>query len=307
MNRLLRSACASAAALAALSAAPAFATNVNGTVYCDVNVNGQIDFLDTGLGSGIRLTVPGVGDAWTGPTGVYTRPVPSGVVASYTISLDTTTLPADATLVSPNPQPFEITAESITPTVNWLVNSPSCRGSFCGDGVLDAGEACDDGNIIDGDGCSASCTVEAFCGDGKLDPGEQCDDGNTLNGDGCSAVCTVETGGQGCTPGYWKQSQHFDSYPAPYTPQTLFSDVFADAFPGMTLLQVLNQGGGGLRALGRHTVAALLNAASGNVAYDRSVDSIIESFNAAYAGTRDAQEHLKNVLEHFNEQGCPLN
>ena len=38
---------------------------------------------------------------------------------------------------------------------------------------------------------------------------------------------------------------------------------FDDAFPGMTLLEVLSQGGGGLNALGRHTVAALLNAASG--------------------------------------------
>ena len=32
----------------------------------------------------------------------------------------------------------------------------------------------------------------AFCGDGKLDQGEQCDDGNNLNGDGCSSVCQKE-------------------------------------------------------------------------------------------------------------------
>jgi hypothetical protein len=31
-----------------------------------------------------------------------------------------------------------------------------------------------------------------LCGDGDLDPGEQCDDGNTTNGDGCSAQCTIE-------------------------------------------------------------------------------------------------------------------
>ncbi len=30
----------------------------------------------------------------------------------------------------------------------------------CGDGVLDAGEGCDDGNTVDGDGCSATCAVE---------------------------------------------------------------------------------------------------------------------------------------------------
>ncbi|MFO8058817.1 MAG: DUF4215 domain-containing protein [bacterium] len=29
----------------------------------------------------------------------------------------------------------------------------------CGDGSVDAGEQCDDGNLTVGDGCSADCTV----------------------------------------------------------------------------------------------------------------------------------------------------
>ncbi len=57
-------------------------------------------------------------------------------------------------------------------------------------------------------------------------------------------------GGEGCTPGYWKQPHHFGSWTSPYTPATLFADVFEDAFPGMTLLDVASQGGGGLIALG---------------------------------------------------------
>jgi cysteine-rich repeat protein len=32
------------------------------------------------------------------------------------------------------------------------------------------------------------------CGDGILQPGEFCDDGNTIDGDGCSSTCTVEMG-----------------------------------------------------------------------------------------------------------------
>ena len=36
----------------------------------------------------------------------------------------------------------------------------------------------------------------------------------------------VTLGGEGCTPGYWKQSQHFDSYPAGYSPDDLFDDYF---------------------------------------------------------------------------------
>lgn len=33
----------------------------------------------------------------------------------------------------------------------------------CGDGLVSATEACDDGNLASGDGCSATCTVEATC------------------------------------------------------------------------------------------------------------------------------------------------
>jgi hypothetical protein len=112
-------------------------------------------------------------------------------------------------------------------------------------------------------------------------------------------------GGEGCTPGYWKQDHHFDSWTAPYTPNTLFSDVFEDAFPGMTLLEVASQGGGGLNALGRHTVAALLNAASAGVDYDMTVAEVIAAFNAAFPG--GDYDALKDTFEDFNEQGCPLN
>lgn len=177
----------------------------------------------------------------------------------------------------------------------------------CGDGVVDDGEECDDGNLVDGDGCSANCTITPYCGDGLVDAGEECDDGNNVDGDGCSAVCTIEYGGEGCTPGYWKQYQHFDSWPGAYAPDTLFADFFEDAFPGMTLLEVLEQGGGGLKALGRHTVAALLNAASMDVDYDRSEMQVINMFNNVNPGSKDAYENVKNILNFFNEQGCPLN
>lgn len=114
-------------------------------------------------------------------------------------------------------------------------------------------------------------------------------------------------GGQGCTPGYWKQPHHFRSWPAPYQPSDLFSAYFENAFPGKTLLQVLSQGGGGLTALGRHTVAALLNAASSGVSYDLTVSQVVDAFNAAYPGTTSSYNTLKDRFESFNEQGCPLN
>jgi cysteine-rich repeat protein len=78
--------------------------------------------------------------------------------------------------------------------------NPPPPAPYCGDGNLDAGEQCDDGNNVDGDGYSATCCTELpppppppVCGDGHLDAGEQCDDGNTANGDGCDAYCVCET------------------------------------------------------------------------------------------------------------------
>jgi hypothetical protein len=114
------------------------------------------------------------------------------------------------------------------------------------------------------------------------------------------------TGGEGCTPGYWKQDHHFDSWTAPYQPSDLFSTYFEDAFPGMTLLQVLEQGGGKLNALGRHTVAALLNAASADVDYAYTPAQVVSAFNAAYPGTDAAYNALKDDFEDENESGCPL-
>ena len=179
--------------------------------------------------------------------------------------------------------------------------------AYCGDGTLNEGEQCDDGNNVDFDGCSSNCTIEPYCGDGTLDPGEQCDDGNNVGGDGCSAMCEKEKeGDEGCTPGYWKQPQHVDSWSAPYTPDTLFSAVFEDAFAGMTLQEVLENGGGGLNALGRHTVAALLNAAS-DIEYGQTTADVIAAFNAVYPGSNDAYNGVKNDFEYGNERGCPLN
>ena len=119
--------------------------------------------------------------------------------------------------------------------------------------------------------------------------------------------CERTGGDQGCTPGYWKQDQHFDSWPAPYVPTMLFSDVFESAFPGKTLVDVLALGGGGLNALGRHTVAAMLNGASGGVNYEFSDSEVIDMFNDVYPGTAGDYEGLKDLFEYNNELGCPLN
>jgi cysteine-rich repeat protein len=75
----------------------------------------------------------------------------------------------------------------------------ACKGGgdLCGNGKLDAGEACDDGNKDDTDGCLSWCK-KATCGDGQLYKGvEQCDDGNSKNEDGCTSQCKKATCGDG--------------------------------------------------------------------------------------------------------------
>jgi cysteine-rich repeat protein len=82
-------------------------------------------------------------------------------------------------------------------------SKPSGSGSaVCGNGKLEKGEECDDGNKKSGDGCSAACkkeSTQAVCGNGKLETGEQCDDGNKTAGDGCEADCTRTPGAKTVT------------------------------------------------------------------------------------------------------------
>lgn len=88
----------------------------------------------------------------------------------------------------------------------------------CGNGELEPGELCDDGNTEDGDGCAADCLSQdpdfdcseegqacrnlVVCGNGRLEGSEACDDGNTEGGDGCAADCRqVEEGYLCARPG----------------------------------------------------------------------------------------------------------
>ena len=109
--------------------------------------------------------------------------------------------------------------------------------------------------------------------------------------------------GEGCTPGYWKQAQHFDSWVG-YSPADLFSDVFSVG-PATSLGDALDLGGGGENALIRHAVAALLNAANSGVSYAYSEAEVIAMVQSAYAS--GIYEATKDLFVVQNELGCPLN
>ncbi len=87
--------------------------------------------------------------------------------------------------------------------------SASSGPAVCGDGLLQEGEACDDGNDESGDGCAEDCKdvddgftcpvpgeeckPYAKCGDGKVNFPEQCD-GGEAGVTGCSENCKVQIG-----------------------------------------------------------------------------------------------------------------
>lgn len=73
-----------------------------------------------------------------------------------------------------------------------LACAKSVDASCCGNGKIEAGEDCDDGDTKSGNGCSSSCLLEgssityanakgelapSFCGNGVLEQGEQCESG----------------------------------------------------------------------------------------------------------------------------------
>jgi len=63
----------------------------------------------------------------------------------------------------------------------------------CGNGEVDTGEECDEGedNGVYGSGCSMVCE-SIICGNGEIEEFEDCDDGNTDRLDGCDPECRAE-------------------------------------------------------------------------------------------------------------------
>jgi cysteine-rich repeat protein len=83
-------------------------------------------------------------------------------------------------------------------TDNWDACLDTCMNATCGDGEIWLGvEQCDDGNTDDTDECVTGC-LDASCGDGLVQAGvEECDDGNPDNRDGCLDTCVAATCGDG--------------------------------------------------------------------------------------------------------------
>jgi hypothetical protein len=124
---------------------------------------------------------------------------------------------------------------------------------------------------------------------------------------------TLIIGGDGCTPGYWRQDHHLDSWPV--DPMMLFSDVFdreitirikrKNTITEPTLLEAVAAHGGSVNIAARHAVAAYLNSLNGEVNYDMTPEAVIAGFQ--YSFDNDDYGDVIENLVNFNEQGCPLN
>lgn len=108
----------------------------------------------------------------------------------------------------------------------------------------------------------------------------------------------------GCSPEAWASPAAQQAWPAQYSPNTPFSEVFSDAFPGKTLLDVLRQRGPDKNELGRQAVAALLNAASDKVESNATPDQVIATFNQA--ANSDNPGAAAQKLAELNRGQCPL-
>ncbi len=83
---------------------------------------------------------------------------------------------------------------------------PEPAGTNCAEGGVRIESGVDDSadgvlDLLEIDNSAYVCNgrAPAGCGDGSVDPGEECDDGNAESGDGCSLICRIEPAA--CTPG----------------------------------------------------------------------------------------------------------
>ncbi len=158
-----------------------------------------------GLVLGLAACVPATGESSTqvalststtdvenSGSGVFT--VTSDASHSGPASSDTSSTSTDAstTVVSTDDTSTGEPGSSSS-TGNEVSTGPA---GFCGDGKVDIGEECDDGNADEIDQCTTKCRPPG-CGDDILQPGEICDDGNLDENDDCTSKCKPSVCGDG--------------------------------------------------------------------------------------------------------------
>ena len=120
-------------------------------------------------------------------------------------------------------------------------------------------------------------------------------------------------GAEGKTPGFWKNNAENKGAAAwprnpdgslVYDPYQTIGSVFSAAppeFADMTLLDALSDGGGGIHALLRQAVAALLSGTQPFIAYPYSANQVVALTNLALqSGSASSIEAQKNLFDKYN-------
>ena len=113
--------------------------------------------------------------------------LPRTVACPPPTTTTTTLTPATTTTTTGPDLPSSTTSTSIMVTTS--TSTTTTIPPVCLNGVVEAGEECDDGNQDDTDGCTTACTT---CGNRQITAPETCDDGNLVDEDFCPSDCTVD-------------------------------------------------------------------------------------------------------------------
>ena len=171
-------------------------------VGCSLNVNLSVDYTIENF-SVVEESLPNNGNEWTvspgqGNTGTagkikwvqYSQTVPVTPLpdTKYTYNLVPISTTASGTFSG-----IYTMGDAVTSTINNAAGQTgqiTVAAQVCGDQCRTGSELtnpqyCDDGNTIDGDGCSSLCAIEQTCGNGFREGTEECDDGNFVHGDNC--------------------------------------------------------------------------------------------------------------------------
>lgn len=147
----------------------------------------------------------GATTAMSATTGTSDPSQSAGTTASDTTLADTTASSDQSTTTTGTTTDLAVCGDGVLQAGEACDDGPAngatqpcrsdCSLALCGDANICAectpAELCDDGNQIDDDACDLECQPTP-CGNGALDADEECDDNNQIPGDGCSTRCLYE-------------------------------------------------------------------------------------------------------------------
>lgn len=132
----------------------------------------------------------------------YRLDLSEDVILTGTLTRPTSAMSGDLDL--------DLLVPAVPPTWNVVFSSATFGNEAFTTPVISAGtyvvmvSAWAQGVEVTGHTLSISAHAPSGCGNGLLDSGEDCDDGNTNDGDGCSSTCELELGtAWTCNPSYY--------------------------------------------------------------------------------------------------------